>query len=69
MNKTNTIWEVEALVGYKKLTDKDWWEEKQEYYRLRNRDKSMYGVHIIGEHQTGTFWLYNVILKAASVIK
>ena len=66
----NTNWTVESLVGYKKLTDKDWWEERKEHDRLdkqrqeeealeltKNRDKSMYGIHIIGERHTGTLWL------------
>jgi len=35
-------WEAEAIVGYEKMP----------------RDKSEYGIHVIGERHTGTSWLY-----------
>jgi len=61
-------WSVEASMGYKKLSDKDWWEVRKSHELVnkqrheeaaleRNQDKSSYGIHIIGERHTGTLWL------------
>lgn len=76
-------WTVENVVGYRQWSEKDLWEEKQEYnqWNIENyirtmdakakkmkarmnesldntmRDKSQYGIHIIGERHSGTTFL------------
>jgi len=68
----NINWTVEALVGYKKLSDKDWStirqldKQRKEEGLLElsmNQDNSRYGIHIIGERHTGTLWLQRQLEK------